>query len=191
MSMYLLYFSFVSACKSVEKGFEFGGPDGNQSTSASECHPGLAGWSSEATDFEQRVIELINQRRAQNTDCRTGGYFNAAQPLRNHVKIQCAARYHALWMSENDVLSHDSPDGDLGFDFWERAMRAGYEGWAVGENVAAGYAYPEEVVAGWMGSDGHCANIMEPTAEEIGVGYKYESNSSMLYFWSMTTGAQQ
>ena len=188
--MILIFLLQILGCKSVEKGFEFGGSDGTQSTSASECHPDLASWSSESNNFEQRVIELINQRRAQDTDCRTGGFFNAAQPLRNHVKIQCAARYHALWMSQNDVLSHDSPGGELGFDFWERAESAGYEGWAVGENVAAGYDSPEDVVAGWMGSDGHCANIMEPTAEEIGVGYRYEASSSMNYFWSMTTGVQ-
>ena len=187
--MLVLFLVQSLACKSVEKGFEFGGSDGTAS-SASACHPELASWPAQAIEFEQRVIELINERRAEEADCRTGGYFNAAQPLRNHVKIQCAARYHALWMSQNDVLSHDSPGGELGFNFWDRAVSAGYEGWAVGENVASGYASPEDVVAGWMGSDGHCANIMEPTAEEIGVGYKHESASSMLYFWSMTTGAQ-
>ena len=188
--MTFVFFLHLLACKSVEKGFEFSGAGGESSSSASNCHPDLASWSAQANDFEYRVIELINQRRSQDADCRTGGYFNAAQPLRNHVKIQCAARYHALWMSQNDVLSHDSPGGALGFDFWQRAESAGYEGWVVGENVAAGYASPEDVVAGWMSSDGHCANIMEPTAQEIGVGYRYEPVSSMLYFWSMTTGVQ-
>ncbi|MBM75641.1 MAG: hypothetical protein CMK59_09590 [Proteobacteria bacterium] len=187
--MFIVFIIF-NACKTVEKGFEFSNEDGELNPSASACHPDVAGWSTQANAMEFRVIDLINQRRSQEVDCRTGGFFGPAQPLSNHVKIQCAARYHAWWMAQNDVLSHDSPDGDLGFDFWQRAESAGYGGWAVGENVAAGYSSAEDVVAGWMSSDGHCANIMEPTAQEIGVGYSNEPSSSMQHFWSMTTGSQ-
>ena len=40
---------------------------------------------------------------------------------------------------------------------------------AVGENLALGYPTPLAVVAGWMGSDGHRANILNPTYTQIGV----------------------
>ncbi len=40
---------------------------------------------------------------------------------------------------------------------------------AVGENLALGYPTPRAVVAGWMGSDGHRANILNPTYTQIGV----------------------
>ena len=58
-------------------------------------------------------------------------------------------------MAEHDDLSHDSPGGDLGEDFYERATSASYSGIAVGENVAAGYDSSKSVVDGWMMSDGH------------------------------------
>lgn len=41
---------------------------------------------------------------------------------------------------------------------------------AVGENLALGYPTATAVVAGWMGSDGHRANILNPRYTEIGVG---------------------
>lgn len=41
---------------------------------------------------------------------------------------------------------------------------------AVGENLALGYPTAAAVVAGWMGSEGHRANILSPRYTEIGVG---------------------
>ncbi|WP_315095738.1 CAP domain-containing protein, partial [uncultured Cellulomonas sp.] len=41
---------------------------------------------------------------------------------------------------------------------------------AVGENIALGYPTPAAVVAGWMGSPGHRANILNPDYTQIGVG---------------------
>ena len=39
-----------------------------------------------------------------------------------------------------------------------------------GENIAVGQRDPEEVVSGWLESDGHCSNIMNPSFEDLGVG---------------------
>jgi uncharacterized protein YkwD len=41
---------------------------------------------------------------------------------------------------------------------------------AVGENLALGYRTADAVVAGWMGSKGHAANILSTTYTHIGVG---------------------
>ena len=40
-----------------------------------------------------------------------------------------------------------------------------------GENIAMGYAAPAAVVAGWMNSEGHRANILSSAYTKIGVGY--------------------
>ena len=40
-----------------------------------------------------------------------------------------------------------------------------------GENIAMGYPTPEAVVDGWMNSEGHRANILNPSFTVIGVGY--------------------
>ena len=42
-----------------------------------------------------------------------------------------------------------------------RSISAGYVNWTTGgENIAAGYPTAEEVVAAWMSSPGHRANIL-------------------------------
>lgn len=77
----------------------------------------------------------------------------------------------AVW--EQEVLDHTNPDGESPFD---RMSNAGYSYSYAGENIAAGYPSPSAVVAGWMGSTGHCKNIMSPNFTEIGVGYHGAGN---------------
>jgi uncharacterized protein YkwD len=91
-------------------------------------------------------------------------------------------------MGTRDFFSHDSPDGPLGDDPWERIVNSGYGGSATGENIGAGYATPTDVVEGWMESDGHCANIMSAGSNRIGVGYAYVSGSEWTRYWTLTFG---
>jgi uncharacterized protein YkwD len=93
--------------------------------------------------------------------------------------LQRAARLHSHDMFERDYFSHTNPDGE---GPKERMDRAGYEGRTWGENIAGGSSTPEAVMAIWMGSAGHCANIMRTSFEEIGVGV-YERR------WTLKFGA--
>jgi hypothetical protein len=43
----------------------------------------------------------------------------------------------------------------------------------VGENIAMGYTSPEDVMDGWMNSQGHRNNILNSRYKYIGVGYYY------------------
>ena len=52
-----------------------------------------------------------------------------------------------------------------------------------GENAAWGEATPEEVVADWMASEGHRANILDPEAHKMSVGYYYSSSSAYGHQW--------
>ena len=80
--------------------------------------------------------------------------------------LDCAARMHAKDMARNDYFSHDSPDGRT---FADRARSAGYDGAPLGENIALS-STPASVVAMWMDSDGHRANLLSQEANEVGVG---------------------
>jgi uncharacterized protein YkwD len=56
-------------------------------------------------------------------------------------------------------------------NFADRLRQAGYTGWStIAENIAAGYPTPDAVVAGWMASPGHRANILSAEYHEVGVG---------------------
>ena len=144
------------------------------------CDP-VADWPAEWAQFETEVLELVNEQRAAGADCRTAGVFGPADPLTMIAALRCAARNHSMDMFERDFFSHTNPDGDGPA---ARIEQAGYDGLAWGENIAWGYSTPASVLAGWMSSDGHCANIMRPFFTEIGVGY-HEGN-----YWTQSFGAR-
>ncbi|MDG1479351.1 MAG: CAP domain-containing protein [Myxococcota bacterium] len=152
-----------------------------------DCHPDLTGWAAGWTTKEEKVVELINEARATPTDCGSQGSFEAADPIAMDPHLQCAGRYHSLWMSDTNSFSHESPGGDLGEDPWARIDSTNFAGAAVGENIAAGYASARDVVDGWLGSDGHCANLMNPDATLTGVGY-YKGNGEYTHYWTQNFG---
>jgi uncharacterized protein YkwD len=114
------------------------------------------------------VLLLVNERRAQGANCGVEGSFPPAAPLTMNPTLRCSSRLHSEDMFLRDYFSHTNPDG---LDPFERMAAAGYSGGTQGENIAYGQDSPLEVVEGWMGSDGHCANIMRSAFTEIGVGY--------------------
>jgi uncharacterized protein YkwD len=144
------------------------------------CAP-VAGWSAQAVSFEEEVLALVNEHRAAGADCGSGGVFAPAEPLTMNAALRCAARLHSLDMATRGFFDHTNPDGD---GPGERIAPTGYEPRTWGENIALGYATPEDVVSGWMGSDGHCANIMRAAFTEIGVGYQENR------YWTQVFGAR-
>jgi uncharacterized protein YkwD len=128
---------------------------------------------------------LVNQRRAAGATC--GGTTYAPAPaLTMNAALRTAARDHSVDMATHNYFSHTSYDGRT---FSQRLSSAGYTGaspW--GENIAAGQASPAAVVNGWMGSAGHCANIMNPSFRAIGVGYAYRAASNYGHYWTQDFG---
>lgn len=124
-------------------------------------------WDPQWTQFEQDVIELVNERRAEGAVC-GDTTFGPAEPLVLNGALRCAARHHAMDMAVRGFFDHTNPDGDgpgQRIDFAEYDHR----GW--GENIAFGHPSPQAVMDGWMDSPGHCSNIMKASFNEIGVGY--------------------
>jgi uncharacterized protein YkwD len=126
-------------------------------------------WPSGWTQFEDEVLLLVNAARAAGADCRTQGVFGPAASVILNAGLQAAARCHSTDMAIQDFYSHT---GSNGSSFDERIFDAGYTGsFPLGENIAAGYPTPSDVVTGWLNSDTHCANIMDPDFEQLGTGY--------------------
>jgi uncharacterized protein YkwD len=73
--------------------------------------------------------------------------------------------------------------GSNGSDAGDRIRAAGYQPSTWGENVAAGYTSASSVVAGWMGSSGHRANILNPAFTEIGVASATAADGTR--YWTM------
>jgi uncharacterized protein YkwD len=90
-------------------------------------------------------------------------------------QLASAARIHSEDMTCNDFVSHTGSDGSLP---WDRVADQGYGYSAVGENIYAGGGNAESIVNAWMGSTGHRENILNSTYTEIGLGYRFWSDST-------------
>ena len=132
----------------------------------------------------QRVLELVNQARAAPRNCGERA-FKAAPPVRWNDVLAEAARLHAEDMARHGYFSHTGRDGSTPA---QRVLRAGYRYRSTGENIAAGAQTPDEVVAGWIKSPGHCANLMSPAYTEMGAAFVIERASKMGVYWAQLFG---
>lgn len=142
----------------------------------------LGAWDHDVAATEQKVVELINDLRAEGTDCPgTGSTMPPVGPIEMDRNLQCASRLHSLWMEDNVSLSHT---GEGGSDAGDRAWDAGYHWTGIGENIAQGSQTAEQVVELWRNSDdGHCENMMAADWDDAGVGmYRF--------WWTLKVGAQ-
>jgi uncharacterized protein YkwD len=121
---------------------------------------------SSSARIRARVVALVNDARSHPRRCGSER-FAAVPPLRISSALTDAAEEHAGDMVRRQFFEHRGSDGSQPKD---RVRRAGYRSKLTGENIAFGPQSAEEVVAGWLDSPGHCANIMEPRFEDIGVG---------------------
>jgi uncharacterized protein YkwD len=111
------------------------------------------------------VLCLVNKVRAQHGE----------PPLQPQPSLERAAEAHAQEMIALDYFDHISPTGLTPV---QRAHEDGYisdpqAGYVIGENLAWGtlnLAAPEAIVAAWVASPGHLANILEAEYRDTGIG---------------------
>jgi uncharacterized protein YkwD len=103
--------------------------------------------------LKSAVVCLINQQRALH-------HLPAlsASPLLNR-----SAQGWTNVMVSSDQFTH-------GTNFASRIGAVGYDWRMAGENIATGFATPRGVVRAWMGSTGHCQNILNPDYRNVGTG---------------------
>ena len=140
---------------------------------------GLAG-------FQAAMLARVNYWRAAGASCRTAGVFAATTPLAWNSKLLQAATGHSQDMITHNYFSHTSFDGRT---LVQRVNATGYAWLSIGENIAAGQQTVLEVVDGWMGSDGHCENIMNPAFKEIAVAcLPGGATNTYKTYWTMDLG---
>lgn len=126
----------------------------------------------EIAALEDEVTRLTNAERAEA----------GCDDLRTDERLRTAARGHSQDMAANDYFDHTGLDGRSPFD---RMRDAGYPDPA-GENIAYGYRTPADVMAGWMGSDGHRQNLLSCSHRTIGVGVAYDRDGRP--YWTQNFG---
>lgn len=80
------------------------------------------------------------------------------------------------------LYAHTRPDGSS----WSTVCPAPNAGGISGENLAIGNAAvsPATVVALWMGSESHRANILNPEYTRLAVGFVFDADSVYRTYWS-------
>jgi uncharacterized protein YkwD len=134
-----------------------------------------------------RVLELVNEARAKPRNCGSRSFPNVP-PLKLSPILSRAALAHAQDMSAHQRFEHRGSDGSMPAN---RALRAGYNWLAVGENIAEGAANAEVVVQGWLQSPGHCVNIMSPQYREMGLAYFTDFAHKGDIYWAQTFGTEK
>lgn len=136
-------------------------------------------------DAGQAILDGVNAARARPRSCGDRNY-PAAPPLRWNGALGEAALMHSRDMAAKRYFSHQGKDGSQA---GERASRAGYAWRRIGENIAFGQRTPQDAVASWLDSPGHCANIMHPGFTEMGAAYGLtpERQTGVIY-WTQVFG---
>jgi uncharacterized protein YkwD len=136
-------------------------------------------------EADKQMLTLVNNARAQTRSC-GGMSYQAAPALAWNCRLESAAYGHSVSMAENNYFSHTGLDGSNPGD---RISAAGYDWTTYGENIAAGYSDAETVMDGWLTSEGHCANLMNSSFMDIGVGVA-TGNGSYGIYWTQVFAAQ-
>jgi hypothetical protein len=118
----------------------------------------------EASLFIQQIVELTNAERANH----------GVPPLKLEPNLCRAAQWMTQDMAAYHYFGHEDSQGRRA---GARVPTFDYPNYsALGENLAVGYRTAAEVVAAWMKSPGHRANILNPDFREIGVAYWKAAN---------------
>lgn len=115
---------------------------------------------------KELLLQLVNVARSKGAKCGSK-WYPPAPPLSWNPQLEKAAVGHSSDMYSKNYFSHIAGDGSTANT---RIERTGYHWMTYGENIGYGYQSEKEVVAAWLTSPGHCANIMNKDFKEMGVG---------------------
>lgn len=120
--------------------------------------------------WKREVLTLVNKIRIKNdleqlawgTTCENAADIRAKETM--------------------TLYAHTRPDGSS----WATVCEPPESGGVSGENLAIGNAAvsPATVVALWMGSETHRANILNPEYTKLAVGFNFNLNSDYKTYWS-------
>lgn len=120
--------------------------------------------------WEHEVLTLVNKIRTKN-DLSQLAWGDTCENAADTRAAETIVLY-----------SHTRPDGSS----WSTACPVPSSGGTSGENLAIGNAAvsPASVVALWMSSETHRANILNPEYTNLAVGFVFDPSKSYRTYWS-------
>lgn len=123
----------------------------------------------------ERLLFYINEARSR---------FDLP-PLAYNGNLSAAAQHHTADMARFAYTGHTGWDGSLPA---ERFLRFDYGAGYAGEATAWGFEHAYEAVEFWINSDPHRPIILNPAANEVGVGYTADFNAPNVWYWTAEFG---
>jgi uncharacterized protein YkwD len=101
--------------------------------------------------YTSAVLLIVNTQRA----------LAGVGALSQNSFLDCSSHLHSLSMIAANSMTHDG--------WYETILQSGYKGIRAGQNIAYGYATAQEVMTGWMNSQGHRDNILRSGFKDTGI----------------------
>lgn len=90
-----------------------------------------------------------------------------------------------IQLNDDGTLKYDESGQPVSKNCFSVIKEAGFFYNTSAENIAAGNVSPTGTFDNWMNSEKHRDNIMNPEFTHIGIGYFYDPDSELEYYWSM------
>lgn len=158
-----------------------------QASSGSANANSVAVSQCQISTFDKTLLDAVNQARAAARVCGSKSMPKVAALTWNCTLADVASK-HSEDMASNNFFSHT---GSNGLSASNRVDNAGYEYTSFSENIAAGQITVDAVMTSWLGSEGHCKNIMSASVDEIGAARRINDQSDYGSYWTQVFGRQQ
>ncbi|MBX4204816.1 MAG: CAP domain-containing protein [Candidatus Doudnabacteria bacterium] len=119
------------------------------------------------------IMDRINSERSQRF----------IPTVAQNAKLTTAAQSKASDMLSRSYFSHIDPDGNY---VWPKIEASGYKPYStLGENLAMDFTTPDELIAAWMNSPTHRANLLNDKFKDQGLAlssglYEPDHNSTIV-----------
>ena len=130
-----------------------------------------------------QALAALNSLRHGMHSCRAEAPHDAG-PLRWDDRLAASALGYAEELAQRDTVSHE---GQVLRTLSQRLRASGYAMRLGGENLAAGQSDLEDVLQQWLASPDHCANLMQPEFEDVGLAC-VNGPGRYQYYWVLHLG---
>jgi len=149
--------------------------------------------------LKKEYLFQINKARSKQQDCGTKGVFEATGSVVWNNELYQSSYEHTQDLIKSKTFSHlgSGTESDwTGYvlgkqsDFKERIETYGYAWQYIGENLGAGTVIDsaKKMVDGWLESDNHCDNLMNPNYTEVGMVMIKDESSLYTHYWTQNFG---
>lgn len=147
---------------------------GTPATQQVAAEPGPCAEAADHAALVQDVLNAVNAERAKRL----------VPPLKTNATLMQVADFYSCRLIDGRFFDHVDPYDGSTVD--TRVSDFGYPFAKIGENLAAGQRSGKAVVADWMQSPAHKANLLDPTFTETGIAVK--TGGDLGWYWVQEFG---